>query len=282
MKRILVPCDFSTPAVQAYLLAIDLAMESNGEVFVLEAIDLPERHETTFGVPPYSYDPGLFLMMEARAKEHFEELRKKSARKITRVSFDVKFGSVKRSILDFIEEKQIDLVVMGTHGASGFKEFVVGSNTEKITRLSPVPVFSVQTAVPVDSIRNIVFPGVLSGEQPGFIKKLKELQAFFGAGLHVLLVNTPSDFISHSEANALLEDFAQHYQLSNYTLNVRNGLFEQDGIHRFVEEIKADMIAMATHGRRGLAHLFYGSITEDIVNHAVCPVWTCVIKKTKS
>ncbi len=248
-------------------------------MFVLEAIDLPMRHETTFGMPPYSIDPGLFVMMEDRAKERFEELKKKAGRRAPVLSFDVKFGSVKRSILDFIDEKQIDLVVMGTHGASGMKEFLVGSNTEKITRLSPVPVLSIRTAVPVDSIKNIVLPSSLHGNQLQFIDKLKELQAFFGATLHVLLVNIPPNFKPSREANALLEDFAKHYKLTQYTLNVRNGLFEQAGIHQFAEEIKADMIAMATHGRRGLAHLLYGSTTEDIVNRATCPVWTYVVNK---
>ncbi len=77
----------------------------------------------------------------------------------------------------------------------------------------------------------------------------------------------------------LLEEFARHYDLSHYTLNTRNDFSEQDGIINFTHEIKADMIAMGTHGRRGLAHLFMGSVTEDVVNHVDCPIWTFVGKK---
>jgi hypothetical protein len=77
----------------------------------------------------------------------------------------------------------------------------------------------------------------------------------------------------------MMEEFARHYALSNYTLNTRNDFSEQDGIINFAHEIKADMITMGTHGRRGLAHLFMGSVTEDVVNHVDCPIWTYVIKK---
>jgi nucleotide-binding universal stress UspA family protein len=47
---------------------------------------------------------------------------------------------------------------------------------------------------------------------------------------------------------------------------------------RFTNDINADMIAMATHGRKGLAHFLSGSIAEDLVNHVSCPIWTYILK----
>ena len=82
-----------------------------------------------------------------------------------------------------------------------------------------------------------------------------------------------------SEEMDLMEEFTRHYTLTNYSLNTRNDFSEQDGIINFAHEIKADMIAMGTHGRRGLAHLFMGSVTEDVVNHVDCPIWTYVYKR---
>ena len=67
--------------------------------------------------------------------------------------------------------------------------------------------------------------------------------------------------------------------LKNYTLNVFNDPYEESGVINFAQEIDADMIAMGTHGRRGLAHLMSGSVAEDIVNHVDCPIWTYSIKK---
>ena len=282
MKSILVPCDFSDPAVQAYEFACNIATRTKGKVFVIHAVDLPMMYETTFGIPPYAFDPSLLDSLEDRAKENFKQLQKSTGVKAPETHFESINGTVSSTILDAIKDNQIDLVVMGTHGASGFKEYVFGSNTEKIVRLSHVPVMAIRTAPELRSIKNIVLPSSLAPGQIKFIEKVKELQAFFGAKLHVLLVNTPTRFNLDVEAKGQLEDFAKHYKLENFTLNARNDLFEQEGISRFVEEVKADMVVMATHGRRGLAHLLSGSIAEDIVNHAQCPVWTYNLRGSNS
>lgn len=274
MKRILVPCDFSVPAVQAYLMATHIAAKGNGEIFVVHAIDLPMMYETAYGIPPYVFDPSLLDTIDEQAKENFNKMQASTGEKASKVSFEAINGTVNSTILDYIESKAIDLVVMGTHGTSGLKEFFVGSNTEKIVRLSPVPVLSIRTASEVDSIKNIVLPSSLQLNQQKFIDKVKELQSFFGAKLHVLLVNTPARFTLDMEARELLGKFASNYKLENYTLNIRNDHFEENGIHHFIKEINADMVAMATHGRRGLAHLLSGSIAEDVMNHIECPIWT--------
>jgi nucleotide-binding universal stress UspA family protein len=108
---------------------------------------------------------------------------------------------------------------------------------------------------------------------------IKELQNLFGAWLHLLFVNTPSHLKKTSERVAEVNDFARAYNLDNYTTNLRDDNHENDAIVAFAKEIKADMIAMGTHGRRGLSHLFTGSIAEDVVNHASCPIWTFPIRK---
>ncbi|MDH5597867.1 MAG: universal stress protein, partial [Cyclobacteriaceae bacterium] len=69
------------------------------------------------------------------------------------------------------------------------------------------------------------------------------------------------------------------YMFNNYTVNVYNAAYEDEGVIHFAEKIKADMIALGTHGRTGLQHLISGSIAEDIVNHAQRPIWTLCIKK---
>jgi nucleotide-binding universal stress UspA family protein len=75
-----------------------------------------------------------------------------------------------------------------------------------------------------------------------------------------------------------LEDFAKHFKLKNYTLNVFNHPDEEEGIRLFAMKMKADMIAIGTHGRRGLAHLIAGSLAEDITNHEGKLIWTYSLK----
>lgn len=159
------------------------------------------------------------------------------------------------------------------------KEFFVGSNTEKIVRFSPVPVLSVKKAPAISSIKNIVLASTLDLGQDEWVVKVKELQTFFNAQLHILFVNTPLNFKSDDQTHQEMQQFVEKFEISNYTLNVRNDTVEADAIIDFAREMKADMIAMATHGRRGLMHLLTGSVAEDVVNHADYPIWTYAIRR---
>ncbi len=278
MKRILVPCDFEGPSQEAFKFATDLAAGSGGEVLVLHVIDLPVVSESAYGVPQYAFSPELLNDLKAEANKNFERLKmiRPGFTSITFVSIP---GPVRPTIREYIKAQKIDLVVMGTHGSSGWEEFFIGSNTEKIVRTSPVPVIALRKAVDIASIRHIVLPSRLDLNQQHFIDRVVELQKFFHATLHVLFVNTPDKFKRDHEAREDMNLFVKEYQLSDYTLNIRNDPYEEDGILQFAKEIKADMIAMATHSRRGLVHLFAGSVAEEVLIHSDFPMWTCTLKK---
>jgi nucleotide-binding universal stress UspA family protein len=273
MKRILVPCDFSEPAVQAYHFALNIAERTNAEIFVLRVIDLPPAYDLGMGIPPYYFDTNLVEDMEAVTRENFEKLKSQSQHG-GQVTLNIIHGAVTPAIRQAIKDKQIDLVVMGTHGASGWQEFWVGSNTEKIVRTSPVPVLAIRKSTELNKIIDIVFPTTLQLDQTHLVNQIKKLQSFFSAKLHLLLVNTPHNMKRTKDEMEMMADYATHFKLENFTTNIRDDFYEQDAIISFAHEIKAGMIAMGTSGRRGLSHLFAGSIAEDVVNHADCPIWT--------
>lgn len=278
MKKILVPCDFSDPSLEAFQFAIDLANHSGGSITVLTVIDLPVVvYGASIDMPAYDFSSDLQKGMEEDANASYKKMVKKLAKGFDNLTFQIIQGPIAVTICDFAENNKIDLVVMGTHGVSGLKEFFVGSNTEKIVRFSKVPVFAIRKAIPVSSIKNIVFPTTLHLDQTNFVKKVKVLQDFFDATLHILYVNTPINYIREND----LKEYAKYYKFTNFTVNVRNDRYEPDGIMLFSEEIKADLLVMATHGRKGLSHFIAGSITEDVVNHVNCPVWTSTLKKKK-
>ncbi len=108
--------------------------------------------------------------------------------------------------------------------------------------------------------------------------KVKQLQALFKAHLHIVYINTPAIFRRDSETRKDLNAFTKRFMLSNFTLNVYNDLDQEMGIINFANEIGADMVAMSTHGRKGLNHLVTSSIAEDVVNHINYPIWTYVQK----
>ena len=279
MKSILVPCDFSNPSREAFKMAVDIASHSKGSIIVLHTIQIPVIvPDVNVMGEPFVFTHPYYNNLQEAAQRSFAEMKKDSGKNVL-VDFQVTTGELIESINRVSKEQKIDLVVMGTHGSSGIREVLIGSNTEKTVRFSKVPVLAVQKAKPFQHLKNILLPTTANLDQVEFISRVKNLQAFFGAKLHVLLVNSPKRFMRDAEGMENLVEFAKHYQLKDYELHFRSYRDEAEGIIDFAHAHKMDLVAMATHSRKGLAHLFSGSITENVLNHFDALVWTYTIEK---
>ncbi|HET9486745.1 MAG TPA: universal stress protein [Chryseosolibacter sp.] len=278
MKSLLVPIDFSEQSIHAFRFALDIAKQSNGTVHMLHVISLPVLQESPLmPVPDLRRD----LVEESRisAESKFNEIIREFNTRAIRIETHTAPGRIPATILDFIEKYKIDLVVMGTKGAAGIKEWMIGSNTEKIVRTSPVPLIAIKYYTPSPSFKNIVFPTTLDSEnQEPLVMKIKALQDFFQATLHLIWVNTPALTTPDSEARKKLNAFAQRFMLKDFTINVFKYTNEEAGILEFTSQLNGDLIALGTRGLTGISHLLNGSIAEDVVNHVRFPVWTYCTK----
>jgi nucleotide-binding universal stress UspA family protein len=278
MKKILVPCDFSKPAINAFRFAIDLARQSGGSVHLLNVIELPVLHDTLI-MPVLNFEQELLDDLKEKAQKSLTSIIEKCDPGNLVVKSAVAFGSVHRKIQEYILEQNIDLVVMGSHETSGAREFFIGSNAERIVRHSTVPVLVLKDYYK-GPVKNIIFPNMLNTEhQEDLILRVKALQNFFGAHLHLVWINTPLNFTADDVTLKRLEAFAKRFMLKNYTLNIVNDIDTERGILQFAKRVGGDLIAMATHGRRGVSHLIYGSLAEDVVNHTKGLVWTYALKQ---
>jgi len=273
MKRLLVPCDFSEPAINAYRLALDIAAKSNGTVFVLNVVELPTLYDTTLMPALYFEKEALHDLMR-EANHNFEKMQKKYKSEEVNVVFKSEFGLVHQMINHYTKKHDIDLIVMGSHGASGFREMFIGSNAERVVRWSSVPTLILKDFYK-GPIKNIIFPNTLDlDQQEDLVMKVKALQNFFDATLHIVWINTPANFTSDTVTNQRLTKFAKRFMLRDYTLNIFNHIDTEIGVMEFAKFMKADLVAMGTHGRTGIAHFVNGSVAENVVNHHTGLVWT--------
>src|SRR5690606_16862043 len=187
------------------------------------------------------------------------------------------FEKAFEGILNVSRKNDVDFIVMGSHGASGFQEMFVGSNTEKVVRTSEVPVLVIKADTPEFKANNFVFASDFADEIKKPFPKMVEFAKFFNAHMHLVTINTPNNFKSTAVAQRIMEDFVEGYNLENYSLHIYNDTNVERGILNFANSIQADVIGMCTHGRTGFAHFFNGSISEDLVNHASRPVITVKI-----
>ncbi|SNR54851.1 Nucleotide-binding universal stress protein, UspA family [Lutibacter agarilyticus] len=273
MKKILVPIDFSVQAEYAAKVAVSIAKLTNAKIYLLHMLELP-----TGVIDPSSYGtssntPTALLFLK-RAYEKFEKFKKLSFFDGIKIEDSVLFHKAYDGIIDESVKNDIDLIVMGSKGTSGLEEMLVGSNTEKVVRNSDIPVLVIKQEIENFKIENIVFASNFNSDARKSFQKILDFSAIFDAQIHLLKINTIHNFETTKESSDAIRNFINDFDLNNYTLNIYNDVSVEAGVLNFAKVIDADIILLNTHGRRGLAHLFTGSIGEDLANHAKLPVLT--------
>lgn len=279
MKTILVPTDFSETSEHALDFAVQLAKKDNSDVLVMHGIEVVRFYE--------DYYSGAKAMTN-----YFEELQEVSQSKLDKLTNDrqgdgvtirtaIKAGNLLYTVEEIMEEEDIDLIVMGTKGASGFSEVFIGSNTEKMVRQASCPVISVPASATTEEVKRIIVPLDLSEIRKTFLDHVSHLQKVFDAELNFLWVQTPHDIENTEQVKEELTTLliASGIAQSSFKISIVKSIFPSDGILLASETYDANLIAMATHGRRGISHWLHGSLTEDTVNHAERPVWTFKMNK---
>lgn len=273
MKNILVPIDFSVQAEYAARVATDIARQTGAKILLLHMLELPSGvvDPTSFGASTNTPTSLLFLK---RAHEKFEDFKDQDFFKGIKMEESVLFHKAFDGIITESKKHKADLIVMGSRGTSGLEEMLVGSNTEKVVRNSEIPVLVIKQEIKDLNVKNLVFASNFKYKNRSAFQKILDFAMLFNAKLHLLKINTIHNFETTKASSDAIRNFINNYDLGDYTLNIYNDVSIEAGILNFSKAIDADIIVLNTHGRRGLAHLFNGSIGEDLANHAKLPVVT--------
>ncbi len=275
MKKILVPIDFSEHSEYALEVAASLAKQTQSEIVVLHMMGLSEAVFTKDDSQEFM-EAQFYMKL---AKKRFTDFLDKPYLKGIKVSETVQNYKIFSEINNVAKEQNIDLIVMGSHGAGGLSEIFVGSNTEKVVRSAEVPVLVIKNRIADFQMKKVVFGFDFRIESLPAYQKAISFLARFNVETHVVYINrTGINFMSSSEIQEQINTFlrvAHHNDVPSHVhAHQRADYNIESGIYNYAKEIHADTIAVATHGRSGLAHFFKGSIGEDLANHASLPVIT--------
>ena len=271
MKRILVPVDFSDYSVEALKVASQIARKNHCEIILLHLLELPQQSTDVYGKGTSIPE---IIFFKNKAIEKLEELMESTFLKGINIFESIEFNKVDMGVIDASIKNNVDLIVMGSHGTSGFNELLVGSNTEKIVRYSKIPVLVVKKGTNELTATNFVFASDFSRETKKPFRKMLEFAKIFNSNLSLVTICTPSSFKTTKATEKIMEDFIANFDIENYSTHIYNDTNIENGIINFANSVNADLIGMCTHGRTGLAHFYNGSIGEDLVNHASKPVLT--------
>ena len=271
MKKILVPTDFSKESEYALKVAAKLAKTYGSEIHLVHLLDLPIQEVDPLSSP--SELPAAMFFMEL-ANKKLESLMTRDYLNGLKLHVTIKPGNPLNGIMSVCKKNKISIVIMGSHGSTGIREVFIGSIAEKVVRHSEIPVMVVKKDHSNFSVKQIVFASDFKKESKHTYKEVIEIAKLFKAKIHLLMVNTPTNFKTTSEANKRIQEFVKGIAFKNFTINIYNDESIEAGILNFAGEIKADLIGISTHGRQGLSHFINGSLSEDLVNHATRPVVT--------
>jgi len=272
MKKILIPTDFSKYADEAIEVGAQIAKEHDCEIVLIHMLELPTHMNDA--VSQEKSIPEIMLYKQ-KADEKLADIKNQPQLKGIKTTEVVRLDSTSNGINQYLKQNNdIDLIVMGSHGASGINEIFIGSNTEKIVRRSEVPVLVIKNKIENFKVNTIIFASDFSNEIKKPFNNVIKFAKIFGSKLNLVMICTPNSFKSASAARKIITEFVAEFDMPEYTFETYNESNIEKGIINYSNETNGDVIAFCTHGRTALNHFFAGSISEDLVNHASKPVLT--------
>lgn len=301
-RRILCPIDFSDTSIRALTYASAFASWYGAHVEVLHVV--PALADDATALPSDAGSPSLALPALSRS-EMLDEIRRAiTAAGISSVNATplVQEGRAHETIVNRAQEQPADLLVMGTHGRSGFTRLLLGSVTERVLRTAPCPVLTVPpgaSAAGAPTLNHILCPVDFSPSARKALRYALDLGRQTKGRLTVLYALEYAEPEEHLELSpfdpcypASVEARRRRQQLVDYTRERLHALVAEeaaagDTIDEVVTndraykailcqaaDLNADLIVMGAQGSGGLELMVYGSNTQHVVRAATCPVMT--------
>lgn len=291
ISQILCPTDFSRCAANALPYSADLAQRFDARLHLFHSLVV---HDVDPGNAAHPL-PNMEELYRALEEHAASELRRMVEQERVEIRTAQRRGiSAAGGILEYADEHDIDLIVMATHGRRGLKRLLLGSVAEEIVRLASCPVMTVPQCHDgggKPNIASVLVPIDFSDHARLAIDYAGELASLFDANLHLLHVvdeviypdfyppilppgGQLSDDLRDRSLERLRQLAAELGDVAPSTqLHVRAGRAAPE-IGAFADERSTDLIVIASHGLTGLSHMLLGSVTEQVVRRAPCPVFT--------
>jgi nucleotide-binding universal stress UspA family protein len=278
IKRILVPVDFSEPSKKAVNYGLSLALQFDAELLLANIVPFDRDLYEKAKVKLFELIPG-----DLWERLDFETI--------------VKAGNVRDEILGIVNDRQVDLVVMGSHGRGYFQRMVLGSVTERMLRKLPVPVLTVSHlddahvihTPGVVALKRILYASDLGGDCDAGLQFAVRLAHGLDAHLTVVHVIDPmgTGFLNEQTVGYMPEYAAKVRTEAAEYLN-RFVAVQTDGsvpittvlgegspsvvINQIAAESKADLIVINLHGKEAIERALLGSTAERVIRTAALPV----------
>lgn len=275
LKKILVPTDFSAVALSALLTAGKLAKQAQAEVVALHAIETYD-YNTTLENLGITYKE----VLSQTVKKKMEELIEKNEElQDIKISHQMESGKTHKVINQIAQEENCDLIVMGTHGASGIghiEKFVLGSNAYRVVNSSKLPVLTIRRDQPISAISTILLPLDLSKNTTQKVNTAISIAKLFNASIHAITVTEFFDDFNPKIDSMDTKLGKVEEEITNAGIDCTIASIQHKdvaaGVMDYANENAADLIVIMTRQESIINEFFLGSHSRKVIGQSQIPV----------
>lgn len=268
--KILLPTDFSKLSKVAVLYAAKLAKKLNAEIVLIHAvfINSPPRAQAALKTNQ------ILDAMIDNAKQDFEyltnEVKQEAGNKIG-ISYKIVKGYPVEDVIEtFAHNNDIDLIIMGTKGASGLIKVLIGSNATAVIGNSNIPVIAVPEHARFNNIKHIVYASDMLALNKE-VKTLIQFAQLFDSFIHILHI-VSSNSKKKIDKIKIQNDLISKYNYPHISVHVLLNDDIVEAIDEYIADVKADLVAMFTHKPTFFEKLFGKSVTREMAFHSWIPL----------
>jgi nucleotide-binding universal stress UspA family protein len=265
MKKIIVPLDFSDESLTGLNMALMLADKASANIQMVHVI----------GKITDTADNELPEMEYKNVKMKFEGiLQKYKMKSNSALSYTITEGKIFKEITGLAEKSEDSMIVLSTHGASGFEELFIGGNAYKITSHSKNPVITVRRGKIPTNIEKIVLPLDFTFQTREKVPYTVELAKMFGSEIHLLTISLSKIKSTGKKLLQYTQQVASYLETHKipYTVEYLHGSNLTDLTLDYARSIDADLISIMTEQEKSISNLLLGNFAHQFINKAFIPV----------
>jgi nucleotide-binding universal stress UspA family protein len=268
MKQIIVAIDFSKGSVHALRFAISIANVVGANIQLLHVYK-PDSAESIFDNIEKDAMREIQSRLDALINKYKKLLKK------GKMEGKIRKGKVYKEIVNQAKYSDAYMIVVGTHGVSGFEEFWIGSNAYRIVSASPCPVITIRYGFCCPKrISKIVMPiddTMDSRQKVPFVAGLAKLLC---AEVHIMAIHRGKVKEVQKEVERYADQAGKFLAKSDvkYSVFTKRADNIADGIMEFASSINAELIAITTEQEYAPSNIWLGPSAQQLVNHSKIPV----------
>lgn len=275
MKDIVVAIDFSKGSVHALEYAIELANLIHANINLVWVDNISGNDATFAGESKDLRNESKDLRNEA--KGNFDELLAKYKDKLLHGKFTTKVrkGKVYQELANHITQTDCCLLIVGTHGSSGFEEYWIGTNAFRIVSSMTSPVITVKYSYEIKrGYRKILFPVYHTQQSLQKLLFTADFARSTGADINILALNSSGLKSVQKMVDINVAKVEKHLTEKgvNYTVDRINTKNIASDIIDHAHEIDADLIAIMTDAQDKASSILLGPFAQQLVSHSPVPV----------